>query len=63
MSDDDEYWFCVRHHTVEHGDEMCPAIDRLGPYPSRAEAQQALEKAEARNREWDAEDEDWDRDR
>ena len=46
------YWYCVKHHAVE-GDEGCPAIDRLGPYPSRAEAENALAKAEQRNQEWD----------
>ncbi|WP_121258493.1 hypothetical protein [Nocardioides ferulae] len=48
-----EFWFCVKHHRVETGDEMCPARDRLGPYPSRAEAERALETAEARNEAWD----------
>jgi hypothetical protein len=47
-----KYWYCVKHHAVE-GAEGCPAIDRLGPYPSRAEAENALAKAEQRNQEWD----------
>ena len=40
------YWFCVKHHRVEQtpGD-VCPPIDRLGPYDSEADATRALEKA------------------
>ena len=48
------YWFCVKHHRVEQtpGD-VCPPIDRLGPYDSEADAARALEKARERNEEWD----------
>lgn len=49
---DGKYWFCLKHHSVE-GAEGCPAIDRLGPYPSEAEAARALEKVEERNEEWE----------
>jgi hypothetical protein len=47
------YWFCVKHHAVESGPDMCPPIDRLGPYDSEADAERALEKAQKRNEEWD----------
>ena len=47
------YWFCVKHHTVESGPDMCPPIDRLGPFAPQEEAAQALEKAQERNDEWD----------
>jgi hypothetical protein len=50
------YWYCVKHHAVEHGADICPPIDRLGPFDSEAEAAQALELAERRNQEWDDED-------
>jgi hypothetical protein len=53
-----DYWFCVKHHRVEQGEGMCPPIDRLGPYATPEEAENALGKAEERNREWDADD--WD---
>ena len=53
-----DYWFCVKHKRVEQGEDMCPPIDRLGPYASQAEAERALEKAAERNEEWDAQDED-----
>ena len=48
-----DYWFCVKHHRVEQVEDMCPPIDRLGPYPTREEAEQALDKAAERNEEWD----------
>lgn len=48
-----EYWFCVKHHTVE-GAEGCKAADRLGPYASHADAARALEKVQERNEEWDS---------
>jgi len=48
-----EFWFCVKHQRVEQGDDICPPIDRLGPYASREEAEGALGKAEQRNEEWD----------
>jgi len=47
-----EYWFCLKHHTVE-GEEGCRNADRLGPYATEAEAARALEKVEERNEEWD----------
>jgi hypothetical protein len=48
-----DYWYCVKHHRVEHGADMCPPIDRLGPYATSEEAEHALEKAEQRNEDWD----------
>ncbi|MET1060331.1 MAG: hypothetical protein ABWX84_12065 [Nocardioides sp.] len=39
----DEYWFCLKHHTVE-GRDGCKNADRLGPYPSAAEASRAIDK-------------------
>lgn len=67
-----EWYYCLTHKVVEPY-EACKAADRLGPYPSAAEAADALETAAERNREWDEdprfndpEDEDelddWDRD-
>ena len=48
-----KYWYCVKHHRVEQGEDGCPPIDRLGPYATAEEAEHALEKAEERNQEWD----------
>jgi len=53
-----DFWYCVRHHRVEDESNICPPIDRLGPYATRAEAEQALETAERRNEDWDN-DPDW----
>ncbi len=47
-----EFWYCLKHHAVEPADG-CSAADRLGPYPSEAEAARALEKVAERNEEWD----------
>lgn len=47
-----DYWFCLRHHAVETGAGCGPA-DRLGPYPTPAEAERALEKVQERNEAWD----------
>lgn len=49
---DAQFWFCLTHHAVE-GVEGCPNKDRLGPYPSEAEAARALEKAAERTEAWD----------
>ena len=57
MADDEEFWFCLTHHTVE-GRSGCRNKDRLGPYPTKEDASRALEKVEERNREWD-EDPKW----
>jgi len=48
-----QFWYCVKHHTVEHDDTLCPTIDRLGPFDSEQEASQALDTAERRNDDWD----------
>ena len=51
------YW-CTDHHTVEE-DQGCRAEVRLGPFPTRAAAEHALETVEERNEKWDREDEEW----
>jgi hypothetical protein len=53
------YYWCLRHNRVETGDNMCAARDRLGPYPTAAEAERAMDKVAERNAEWDAEDARW----
>ena len=57
MSDEQRWWYCLRHHRVEP-DAGCPAKDRLGPYPTQGEAARALETVHRRNEEWDAQDDD-----
>lgn len=56
---DGDYWFCLKHHTVE-GRDGCRNADRLGPYPTHAAAARALETVEERNEAWDEADERWD---
>jgi hypothetical protein len=56
MNAEQHWWFCLKHMAVEP-DAGCPGKDRLGPYPSRAAAADALETAKRRNEEWDAQDE------
>ena len=49
---DTEYWYCLKHHTVE-GVDGCRNADRLGPYATREEAARALDRVEERNEQWD----------
>lgn len=46
------WYYCLKHHSVEPY-EACKAIDRLGPYESREDAEHALEQVARRNEEWD----------
>ena len=47
-----EWYYCLDHKTVEpYG--ACKSADRLGPYATREEAGQALDKVAERNDEWD----------
>ncbi len=52
-----EYWFNVRTHQVEVGAQS-DWSQLIGPYPSREEAERALEKVQQRNQVWDAYDQD-----
>ena len=54
---DAEFYFCLKHRTVEPR-KGCRAADRLGPYPTEAEAARALEKVAERNEAWAAQDAD-----
>ncbi|WP_228977316.1 hypothetical protein [Streptomyces sp. DH12] len=47
-----EWFYCLRHGKVEEGPE-CPAKDRFGPYPTRQEADRAMETARERDLEWE----------
>lgn len=52
MSDGQWYW-CLDHHAVEDR-EGCRGVNRLGPYATRGEAEQALQKVAERNEDWDS---------
>jgi hypothetical protein len=64
MSDkDQQFYWCLKHNTVESGDSLCKSAERLGPYPDRASAERALDTVQRRNESWDAEDSRWNNDR
>ncbi|HEY1919005.1 MAG TPA: hypothetical protein VGH27_25820 [Streptosporangiaceae bacterium] len=56
MSEQQSWWYCTTHNTVEQGDGPCPGKDRLGPYATREEAEHALDTVHRRNEEWDKAD-------
>lgn len=53
----EEWYYCLDHQTVESVDGCRDGV-RLGPYRTRQEAAEALEKVERRNQDWD-EDPAW----
>lgn len=55
---DGPWFYCLKHHAVEPRDG-CAERHRLGPYDTRAEAEQALQKVAERNERADAEDRAW----
>jgi hypothetical protein len=57
VDDATQYWFNVRTGEVDQGHRR-PGADLLGPYATREEAQNALEKARQRTEAWDREDAD-----
>ncbi len=62
MSDGDDegqwYWDLDKGVAVP-AEERGPSEHMLGPYPSRAEAENWKSKVEARNETWDEADEEW----
>lgn len=54
----DEWWFNPVTRQVEHG-RLSPWTDRMGPYPTRQDAEQALERARRRAEAWDEADRRW----
>lgn len=53
-----EYWFNLNTQQVEEG-RQSSSMNRMGPYPTREEAELALEKARARNEAADEAEEKW----
>ena len=47
-----EWYYCFKHKTVETRDE-CHQMDRMGPYPTREDAENWRERVAARNKAWD----------
>ena len=58
MTEGTEYYYNLSTGQVEEGAQS-PAPDRMGPYASRAEAEQALSTAAKRNEKWEQDDEAW----
>jgi hypothetical protein len=56
---DPGWYYCTKHGRVEHGDNVCRAADRLGPYPDEATAARALEIARERTEAWDRDTKRW----
>lgn len=59
MTSSSEFYFNITTGQVEEGPQS-PVTERMGPYATREEAQQAFSIAKARNEAWDAEDRAWD---
>jgi hypothetical protein len=57
IADPPQYWWCLEHQTVETRDG-CANTVRLGPFDEYADAANAIELAQKRSEEWDA-DEAW----
>ncbi|AAZ55007.1 hypothetical protein JCM3263A_09410 [Thermobifida fusca] len=55
---EDKWWYSLKTGKVERGPGS-PTKDRLGPYPDRASAEAALERARQRNEQWEEEDREW----
>ncbi len=52
-----EYYYNTRTHEVEEG-RRSDWSQLMGPYATREEAEGALERAQARNERWEAQDEE-----
>jgi hypothetical protein len=55
---DEKWYYCLTHDTVEPK-SGCRSADRLGPYPDRDTAAQALELAKQRTEAQDESDRRW----
>lgn len=49
------WWYCLKHKAVEP-EAGCKAQDRLGPFPTKEAAADALANARRRNEAWDSQD-------
>lgn len=53
------YFFNIRTGAVEELEHKGQSKDLLGPYATKAEAEQALSTAAGRTEDWDREDREW----
>ncbi len=49
---EEEWYYCIEHGTVEPK-LGCRVATRIGPFPTREQAEKALETVERRNQAWD----------
>ena len=54
-----QFWFNLRTGRVETNYDKSQGKDLMGPYPTQAEAEHALQSAQARTQRWDDEDRRW----
>jgi hypothetical protein len=54
-----QFWFNTRTGKVETDENKGQSKELLGPYPTEAEAAQALDTAHRRTEAWDEEDRRW----
>ncbi|MBC7560449.1 MAG: methionine aminopeptidase [Dermatophilaceae bacterium] len=54
------YWFNVSTGVVEDDTDRSPADRLMGPFDTRAAAEQALAHAKENTQRWDDEDKEWD---
>jgi hypothetical protein len=55
------FWFCIKHHAVERF-AGCGSNNRIGPFKSSDDAQNALKTIADRESRYDAEDAAWEGD-
>ncbi|HLT59693.1 MAG TPA: SPOR domain-containing protein [Microlunatus sp.] len=54
MSDSEEqWWYDLKTGSAVRGKKVGKAVDRLGPYSSREEAERAMERVAERNENWE----------
>lgn len=53
-----QYWYNTKTGQVEEG-HRSSWTNLMGPYPTRAAAERALEQAKRRNESWEDEDREW----
>ena len=50
-----DWYYCFKHKRVESRDE-CNQMDRMGPYPTREDAENWRQRVAERNKAWDEDD-------
>jgi hypothetical protein len=58
----EKWWWCLKHQRAEHEPDVKDAL-RMGPYESQEAAEHWKERLDARNEEWEKDDERWEGER